>query len=212
MRTADSLRNTALAAQIGARLKNGDFTQGDRIVFALLNAPAPLSTLPETLVVGDARTLAFPRFAGFAELSLAGVLRSELAERVTQHFARNLLNPIIRVIPLTRIGVLGSVPRQGPYVVPPEALLSDLITLAGGYTAESDPEKITIRRGAETLMQAKDVRAAMIAGLSVDRLHMLAGDELIVGRKSQRSLFTTFQIVVGFISLIIFTYTNLRRR
>lgn len=211
-RAADSLKQTSLSAQISSRLRDGDFAQGDRIVVAVLNAPPPMSALPDTVTVADNRMVAFPRFPNFGDLSLAGVLRSELPERVTQHFARNLINPTIRVTALVRVGVLGTVARPGYYWVPPEAQLTDLITLAGGYTPESDPANIIVRRNTIVTRKADDVRAAMTAGLSVDRLHMSAGDEVFVGRKVPRSWLTILQVSLGLISVLVLTYVSLRRR
>ena len=212
LRTADSLRKTALVAQIRFRLANGDFSQGDRIVLAVLNAPPPISPLPDTLTVSESKTLSFPRFAGLADLSLVGVLRSELAERVTAHLARELIRPAVRVTSLIRVAVFGAVVRPNYYTVPPEAQLDELITSAGGYTAESDPAKVTVQRGTVTILPAPEVRHAIAAGLSVDRLHLMAGDEVIVGRRVQRSWLTVLQVGLGFVSLLVLTYTSLRRR
>ena len=204
LRAADSLRHTALAAQIRARLANGDFSQGDKLIVTIVDAPAPLSRLPDTLVVSAEGMVSFLRNTQIADLSLKGVLRSEAADRVTQHIARTLIRPTVRVTLLIRIGVLGSVSRQGYYVVSPESQLSDLITLAGGYTSESDPGKMELRRGAATVMKGGDVRDAMREGESLDRLHLLAGDELFVGRRAARSWLTIVQVSLGIATSILF--------
>ena len=45
----------------------------------------------------------------------------------------------------------------------------------------ADLNRITIRREGKVIWKPKDVRTALNDGLSVDRLHLRAGDEITVG-------------------------------
>ena len=49
---------------------------------------------------------------------------------------------------------------------------------AGGPSSEANMDGITIRRGADVIWDSQDTRAALADGMSLDRLHLRAGDEI----------------------------------
>jgi len=51
---------------------------------------------------------------------------------------------------------------------------------AGGPDPNADVSKTVVRRGGKTIWDVKEVRAAFTDGLSLDRLHLHAGDEVYV--------------------------------
>jgi protein involved in polysaccharide export with SLBB domain len=179
-KTAEAQHRTGEAWLLRQRLEKGDFQDGDRIVFALEgNALMPKDFLgiPETLTVRAGRRLEFPRMA---DLSLDGVLRSELNDKLTEHFAVYVKAPSVRSTPLLRIAVLGAVGKPGYVYTLADAPLSDLIMQAGGPAGNANMGAIQIRRGADVIWNDQDTRAALADGMSLDRLHLRAGDEVNV--------------------------------
>jgi len=185
---AEAQHRTSEAWLLKNRLENGDFQEGDRIVLVLHSDPQQLS---DTLVVQAGKVIQLPRMS---DLPLQGVLRSELPKKMTDHLAEYLRDPSSRVTPLVRIGVLGQVQRPGYYYTSADVLLSDAIMRAGGPGADADMSKVVIRRGADVIWSAADTRTALTDGLSLDRLHLRAGDEIQVGEKSHFSYTSALQI------------------
>src|SRR6516162_5247567 len=81
-RVADSLGRKEEAFSIRARLRDGDFGVGDRIVVSY-EGPV-LSKLNDTLVVQDGRIVRMGEPMG--DLSLSGVLRAELKDSINTRF------------------------------------------------------------------------------------------------------------------------------
>jgi len=162
---------TSEAWLLRSRLEKGDFREGDRIVLLLDANPRP-----DTLQVRVGNVLQFP---GMSDLPLDGVLRSELQATLRHHLAKYLRNPDVRVTPLISLAILGSVAAPGYYYTTADVVLRDAIMRAGGPRG-GNLEKITIRRGGQVLWKSEDVRVALQDGLSLDRLHLRAGDEIVV--------------------------------
>jgi hypothetical protein len=51
---------------------------------------------------------------------------------------------------------------------------------AGGPAADADLSKAVVRRAGQTIWNVDDVRVALTDGISLDRLHLHAGDEIYV--------------------------------
>jgi SLBB domain-containing protein len=191
------------------RLQKGDFQDGDRIVVELHgNALMPKDFLgiPETLTVRAGRRLEFPRMA---DLPLDGVLRSELNDKLTEHFAQYVREPSVRSTPLVRLAVLGLVGRPGYVYTLADAPLSDLIMQAGGPGADANMAGIVIRRGADVIWDAQDTRAALADGMSLDRLHLRAGDEIFVPQQTHFSWLTAFSVGISAVTLL-YTLTRIK--
>lgn len=196
-RRADQQNRGAEAVLLRSRLQRGDFQEGDRIVVTLLGS----TTFSDTISVRSGKLLPIPRMG---EVPLEGVLRSELTAKVSSHLARYLRDSSVRTTPLLRVAVLGQVGRPGFYYTPADVLLSDVVMMAGGPTQNADVAKMTIRRSGETIWSTKETRAAVSDGLSLDRLHMRAGDELFVAERKQRFNFTqALQIGLAVVSLAV---------
>jgi protein involved in polysaccharide export with SLBB domain len=115
-----------------------------------------------------------------SDLPLEGVLRSELGARMSSHLGKYLRDSSVRVVPLLRIAVLGQVRNPGYFWTATDVLLSEVIMKAGGPSGTADLANMEIRRGTDVIWNAQDTRTAMSEGLSLDRLHLRAGDELFV--------------------------------
>lgn len=197
---ADTKRPAAERAQAAAaerdlreRLAVGDFRVGDRIV---LHITGEISRV-DTLSVSPPRTLRVPD-AG--DLSLNGVLRSELDARLNAEVALYIKNATVRAQPLTRLAVLGEVRTPGFVHVPSQALLSDVITAAGGPTATARLDQATIRRGGRTVVTPAAFSKGLASGATLDEMGLRAGDEVVVGAKESfnwTQFAQTAAVVVG---------------
>jgi protein involved in polysaccharide export with SLBB domain len=177
------------------RLLKGDFQESDRMVIVLQNTPTPA----DTYTVRAGKVLQIPRFG---EVSLEGVLRSELTETISKHLARFLRDPTVRATPLIRLGVLGRVNRPGYYYPAADVILSDVLMIAGGPAGDADLNSVVIRRGPDVIWKSSDTRTAIADGLTLDRLHLRAGDEIEVGQKRHFSWTSLIPIVSGIVLLV----------
>lgn len=178
------------------RLRDGDFQVGDRVVLRVRGD----SSLTDTFTVRAGRTLQLP---SLDELSLVGVLHSELQDALTRHIGRYVRNPEIETASLMRLAVVGRVNRPGFLSVGPSSLLTDVIMLAGGPTGDADLTTTVIRRGTAEVWSKKDVRVAMSQGMTLDQLHLRAGDEVVVGERRRRGFGSTAQVLATVTGLVV---------
>lgn len=185
-RTAEANNRSGEAFLLRSRLDRGDFQDGDRIVVQLLGTVA----YDTTITVRAGKMLPLPRMG---EMPLDGVLRSELNDKLSSYLAKYLRDSTARAIPLVRLAVLGQVRSPGYYYTPADVLLSDVLMKAGGPAPDADIGKMIIRRSGETIWGAGDVRTAVTDGLSLDRLHLRAGDEIYLPPESHFNWSTLLQ-------------------
>lgn len=195
-RLAEEQHRTAEAWLLRTRLQHGDFQDGDRIVVKLLGS----TTFNDTITVRAGKMLPLPRME---DLPLEGVLRSELTSRLSSHLARYLRDSSVRATPLLRLAVLGQVRSPGYYYTSADVLLSDVIMKAGGPSGDADMNKTIIRRGGETIWNAQDTRTALSDGLSLDRLHLRAGDEVYLPVQHHFNWTTAAQIGLSVLGLAL---------
>jgi protein involved in polysaccharide export with SLBB domain len=193
VRAAEATRSSE-AWLLRSRLERGDFQEGDRIVVVLEGA----TVVMDTLQVRSGKVLQFPRMG---ELSLTGVLRSELTDSVRAHLGRFLTTPVVRVVPLLPLAVLGQVARPGYYYVPADAVLRDVLMSTGGPAATADLARMVVRRGSDVIWDANDTRVALADGLSVDGLHLRAGDELFVPERRRRDTNTLIALLTSGVAI-----------
>lgn len=172
---------------IRRRLSDGDFKAGDRIV---LNVPGEATLTNDTIIV-QAGPIA--SLNGLADVSLKGVLRSELRDYLVVQLRRFLKNPDVHAVSLLSVGVAGDVGRPGYYSMPYQAQLTDVIMAAGGGTGSSDLRRIYIRRGSRTTWPAEETRSAIAKGLTLDQIDLRAGDEIVLGSRRQ----TNWPLIMG---------------
>jgi protein involved in polysaccharide export with SLBB domain len=104
--------------------------------------------------------------------------------------------------------VLGQVGHPGYVYTLADAPLSDLIMQAGGPSGSADMAGIVIRRGADVIWDQQDTRAALADGMSLDRLHLRAGDEIEVPARGDISWFA---VITGTVSVVALLFTIFRR-
>ena len=193
----------AESALLRNRLEQGDFQEGDRV---MVKMPG-IKITSDTFMVRSGKVIHLPDMEDF---SVAGLLRSEFQSKLSAHIGRYLRDPSIEAQPLVRLSVLGAVSRIGFYYAPADAVLSDVLMLAGGPTPAADLKEVTIRRLGRTVWSPGDIRFALAEGLTIDQLHLRAGDEIEVGTKSTVDWRTVLQVTSAIIGLagLAFTLSN----
>ena len=195
-RAATQAGRTTEATLIQNRLDHGDFRDGDRVLVTVRSAGG----FSDTLTVRSGKLLELPQLP---PLSLEGVLRSELAARLTTYLTQYLRDPVVTAQPLLRIGILGGVSHPGYYYASADLPLSDVLMTAGGPSNDADVSKLSVRRGNQTIIPENQGRAALSAGRTMDNLHMQAGDEIQVGRQRQVNWPVIVSSVTAVLSVIV---------
>lgn len=191
------LRANEEANLVRDRLENGDFQVGDQIA---LNVEGEQG-MPLALVVGPGRTLTI---ANFGQLSLVGVLRSELQEKVQAHIAKFVHNPVVQTRSLIRLAVVGQVARPGFYVLPAEALISEAIMAAGGPAPNAQMNKARIERGLQRIWEGDVLNQALSDGRTLDQMSLRSGDQLSlpVSGGGMSFLLRNFTVIPGILLAI----------
>lgn len=193
------------AEAIRGRLTDGDFRVGDRIVLFVQGEP----DLPDTVAVQPGPMIALPLFG---EISLEGVLRSEITEHLTQALSRYIRDPVVRANGLMRLSVQGAVGQPGFYTMPAEMLLGEALMVAGGPSPQANLDEVTIERGARTLLEGEALQEAIRQGLTLDQLNLQAGDQIVVPQEVPGGSFLRnlgiIAGVVGSLTTIIILFTR----
>lgn len=189
---------------IRARLQNGDFQPGDQVALAVEGHEQLTNTFT---VVTTARGPAL-RLPELGDVALAGVLRSEIEQHLSQEVKRYIRNAVVHAEATLRISILQGVQRPGYYAAGAEDLITDLLMLAGGPSPQADLGKIRIERGKERIWQGDALQEAIVQGRTIDQLSLRAGDMIIVPVPSQRQWLTVLQ-ATSIIIPAIFTLSRL---
>lgn len=191
-------------AAIERRLVDGDFRVGDSFIVGVTGSVVRT----DTVTVMDGRRATIPQFGDFP---LDGVLRAELEERVQEFVARTARGAFVSVRPLVRVAVFGTVATPGYFAVPLETRLDQLLTFAGGPSAEADPASFRVMRGNQAVLDNKQVADAVAAGVPIAALGMREGDQFLVdSRQPPWDRATTLQILSLFAAPLL-TFFVLRR-
>lgn len=169
-------RARAEAAVIRVRLAEGDFQVGDRISLVVEGEQA----LSDTFSVRDGRMLRLPTIG---DVSLAGVLRSELETHLQTTIGKFLRDPVVRARSLIRVSMLGEVGKPGFYVVPTDMVLTDALMLAGGPTPGARLQRLRIERDGEPIWSDAALQKALAEGQTIEQLNLRAGDQVVVPRR-----------------------------
>ena len=112
------------ATMLRTRLRDGDFQAGDRIRLVIDGSVTQDDTLP----VGAGSKI---RVKEIGEISLAGVLRSELQGHLTKELSRYIKDVRVQATPLVRLSILGPVGKPGFFYMPSDIAITDAIMRAG---------------------------------------------------------------------------------
>jgi len=138
--------------------------------------------LSDTFTVGLGSSLILP---AVGEVSLVGVLRSELQVYLARRLGQNLRDPVVRARAYVRLSIDGAVARPGFYGVPADALLSDALMAAGGPTPEAQLGKLRIERAGRPIWEGRALQQAIAAGKTIDDAGLIAGDQYVLPRRGR---------------------------
>ena len=163
-----SMRELAL---VRSRLTDGDFRVGDRLLVVLTRD----SSVSDTAAVRDSLLVTI---SNLPDVSVRGVLRSELNDRLRDHVGKYIRNPQVRANVLTRISISGGVGRPGFFSVPPDRPLTELVMVAGGPLPGAQLDRIEVTRGRTTYLRGRNAKRAVKEGRTLDELGVRSGDEV----------------------------------
>jgi protein involved in polysaccharide export with SLBB domain len=187
------------AATIRARLRDGDFDVGDRVFISVRGD----SMVSDTVTVRAGRVIRLPNLP---DISLQGVLRSELQDYLTKQLLRYIKRPDVQTTSLVRIAVMGSVSKPGYYQLPADVALADAIMMAGGPTTTADVDKTQIKRGNDVVYSSTLLGQEVAKGATLDQLNIRPGDQILIGERHKTNwalVGTLAGVTVGLISTIL---------
>jgi protein involved in polysaccharide export with SLBB domain len=193
-----TLRSEARASAelIRSRLEVGDFQVGDRIFLRVRGEDA----MNDTLTVRAGPNLPVPVVG---DITLRGVLRSELVEHLESELGRFFRSPVVEAEPLIRISVIGEVANRGFYLVPADLLVTDVLMLAGGPTPAADLDGLRIERGGQRIWEGDSLAQALVQGRTLDQLNLQAGDQIHVPEQVRRSGMDWLTLVATVVTPIV---------
>jgi hypothetical protein len=195
----------ARAADLRTRLREGDFHAGDRVRLVIDGSVTQDDTLP---VIAGSKI----RVKEIGEISLAGVLRSELQAHITKELGRYIKEVRVQATPLVRLSILGPVGKPGFFYMPSDIAVTDAIMRAGGPGGNADLNKSVIRRNTKELYDSRNTRRALNEGLTLDQLSLRDGDSIEVGEKTG-SNWQKIASIVGVASTLVWALSyGLSRR
>ena len=164
------MKHRADAAALRARLTNGDFAPGDRIMLEVVGD----TVLTDTFTVRGDRILPL---ANVAEVSLQGVLDSELEAWLTRELLKYIRQVTLTATPLVRLSLIGF-QQSNFYTLPVDRAITDVISAAGGWAPQVAWEKTVVRRAGTVVLDAKATGDAIRQGKTVGDMSLRDGDEL----------------------------------
>lgn len=200
LRGKSATQAQAELAGIRERLANGDFQVGDRFVITVRMD----SVRADTASVRDSLKVTV---LNLPDLSLKGVLRSELNDRINAHILRFLRNADARTTVLTRVAVFGAVRVPGFYYASPDRPVTDMVMLAGGPAADANLNQFEVYRARVRLLSAKDSRDAIRSGTTIEQLDIRSGDEFRIPQKRKINWQSVIQMAFV-ISSLLFAMIN----
>lgn len=156
------------------RLRTGDFSPGDRILLSVTYAD---TAILDTVIVRIDQKV---RLANMPDVSLQGVLDSELNAHLKTILSKYLKDPSVIATGLVRLAVTGSVGKPGFLTAPVDQLVTDVLMAAGGPTQTARLDAVYVRRDGETFLNAKQVSEAIRSGKTVGDVSLRDGDEIFV--------------------------------
>jgi len=191
------------AATIRGRLRDGDFDVGDRILLSVRGD----SAIGDTVTVRAGRMIRLP---DIPEISLQGVLRSELQDYLTTQLGRYIKQPDVQTTSLVRVAVMGSVNKPGFYQLPADLALADAIMIAGGPTTNADVDRTQLKRGEDVIYSSTLLGQEVAKGATLDQLNIRPGDQIVIGAQHKTN-WGLIASIVGITAGLISTAVVLTR-
>jgi hypothetical protein len=194
-----------MAQSIRARLVNGDFQAGHRILLFVGGD----SALVDTFTVRADQKLQLP---DLPDISLAGVLDSELQGYLQTQLAQYIRNPDVRAQALLRVSVSGDVGAPGFYSIRTDTPVSDVIMTAGGPSSSADMGKVVLRRGSEVVIPQQGIQEAIRSERTMTEIGARPGDELYVPTKPPGSNWQKIAAIAASVTGIVWTLVYIADR
>lgn len=168
------------------------------------------SALTDTFTVRGDRRLQLPNIP---DITLAGVLDSELASHLTTELGRYLKNPSVTAIGLVRLTLTGAVGRNGFLTFPVDQSITDVLMTAGGLSASSQLDATQVKRSGKVIIDKKEFQEAVRLGRTVGDMALRDGDEIVVPAASTvGGLSTVVKVVAALAPLILIIRLLTRNR
>ncbi len=147
-----------------------------------------------------------PRLGSFrvAHRSMA-----EIEKEIEEALAPIAKQPVVVAKPLIRILIWGAVKEPGAYLAEPQAALSEVLQLSGGPDMSANLEKISVRRGNETVVEG--LEKAFREGHSLEQLGVRSGDVIVVPARSHFGIRTVLQYA-SYLSTLLLLYLRTSER
>jgi protein involved in polysaccharide export with SLBB domain len=195
-------RYLADAAALRQRLTNGDFIPGDRIMLVVVGD----SVLSDTFMVRGDRRLPLPEID---DISLHGVLDSELVPYLTRQLGRYIKDVTLTATPLVRLQLSGAFPQPNFYTVPVDQAITDVIGSAGGTGGvQAAFDKTIVRRGGQIYLDSRTFADAVRQGKTVGDMSLRDGDEIYVPDRASATF--DWQKALGAVSALTGVYFIIR--
>jgi protein involved in polysaccharide export with SLBB domain len=160
-------------ALLKSRLSEGDLQPGDQISISVQGE----KDLNETFTVTAGRFITVPTIG---DISMRGVLRSEVEDYLTNELRKYIRNPEIHATTSIRLSILGAVGRPGFYQIKSETMIGEAIMQAGGPGGR-DPATSRVERAGKEVLGQEAFADALSKGRTLDQMSLRAGDEILVG-------------------------------
>lgn len=199
----DRARTQSELSAVRRRLEEGDFRVGDQFVVTIRTdvVRADTASVRDSLLVA---------IANLPDVSLRGVLRAELNDRMSAHVARFLRDATVRTNVLTRVQIVGAVGRPGFYLASPDRPISDLLMIAGGPAVDAKLDELEVNRSGRKILSAKDSKRAIKDGRTIEQIDMQSGDEVVVPQK-RRINWQAILSVIGVATTLFFAVVQFLR-
>lgn len=195
------------AGALRQRLRNGDFLPGDRIYLVVVGD----SALTDTFTVRGDRRLQLPNIP---DITLSGVLDSELGTFLSTELGRYLKNPSVTATGMVRLTLTGGVARNGFLTFPVDQAITDVLMTAGGLGPGSKLDETVVKRSGKTFIDKKSFQEAVRLARTVGDLSLRDGDEVYVPAASATAGWQNWIKVLGVVGPLIFIvriFTNNNR-
>ena len=149
---------------------------GDRIILKVEGE----TQLSDTFTVTAGPALILPLVGS---ISLAEVRRENVEKLLTTEIGKFIRNPVVKARLLVRVAILGEVGKPGFYAVPIDALVSDVIMMAGGITKDSRTKDARIERNGVTTWRPESLRVAVRDSRTLTQLGVQPEDAFVVPKK-----------------------------
>lgn len=175
------------------------FHVGDRILLRVEGESLYTDTF--TVIPGPAL-----RLPVIGDISLTGVARPDLERFLVGRLGPFFKHPVIHACSLVSLGVLGEVERPGYYVVPGDALLTDVLMVAGGPTRDAKFADLRIERDRTPLWHGDRLQQALAARRTVADLSLQTGDRMVVPRTERHDPESLWRIIGIVVTLPVAIY------